>query len=67
MLLIKVIYRVWPMTTKNKNRLVVVRDGKYMYIYDCILEEIGWSEVQIIWLKKKYYSTCTVEWVAVLH
>lgn len=61
------IYRVWPMTTKNKNRLVVVRDGKYMYIYDCILEEIGWSEVQIIWLKKKYYSTCTVEWVAVLH
>ena len=47
------IYRVWPMTTKNKNRLVVVRDGKYMYIYDCILEEIGWSEVQIIWLKKK--------------
>lgn len=61
------IYRVWPMTTKNKNRLLVVRDGKYMYIYDCILEEIGWSEVQIIWLKKKYYSTCTVEWVAVLH
>ena len=47
------IYRVWPMTTKNKNRLVVVRDGKYMYIYDCILEEIGWSEVQIIWFKKK--------------
>lgn len=61
------IYRVWPMTTKNKNRLVLVRDGKYMYIYDCILEEIGWSEAQIIWLKKKYYSTCTVEWVAVLH
>lgn len=61
------IYRVWLMTTKNKNRLVVVRDGKYMYIYDCISEEIGWSEVQIIWLKKKYYSTCTVEWVAVLH
>ena len=61
------IYRVWPMTTKNKNRLLVVRNGKYMYIYDCILEEIGWSEVQIIWLKKKYYSTCTVEWVAVLH
>ena len=61
------IYRVWPMTTKNKNRLLVVRDGKYMYIYDCILEEIGWSEVQIIWSKKKYYSTCTVEWVAVLH
>lgn len=61
------IYRVWPMTTKNKNRLLVVRDGKYMYIYDCISEEIGWSEVQIIWLKKKYYSTCTVEWVAVLH
>ena len=29
------------MTTKNKNRLVVVRNGKYMYIYDCILEEIG--------------------------
>ena len=61
------IYRVWPMTTKNKNRLLVVRDGKYMYIYDCILEEIGWSEVQIIWSKKKYYSTCTVEWVAVWH
>lgn len=29
------------MTTKNKNRLLVVRDGKYMYIYDCISEEIG--------------------------